>query len=184
MWIVPNNLKTSITSPYVPVSSVSKEDWKQLFPTLSQSLMWRSKPSPYSTWYQRWNRVWWLQHLFGRILRPSTHNHFVTEYTASLEVIPANPLACRASKKAQPIPDTCTLIWKGLSAQLDLFAASSKTSPITSILGSTKFTKAYAVWATQLKRDYTARLKSMASTSEKDYSSWQCPTCFNSLWFD
>ena len=79
MWIIPNNLSSA--------HALVCEDWREeslIGARLGQSFMWRSKRLPLKTWLSKWSKVWWLQHLFGRILRPSMEDLFVARYTGSL----------------------------------------------------------------------------------------------------
>jgi hypothetical protein len=91
MWIIPSN--HPLYSAFAPAVVCSKEDLNELSDLLPSRLMWRSKPFAYTTWLLRWNRVWWVQHLFGRTLKPSHHQLFTEKYTASLADIPASLLA-------------------------------------------------------------------------------------------
>lgn len=69
MWILPTN--HPLYSHYAPECVASKEALNALSGSLERSLMWRSKPSSFTTWYRRWNRVYWLRHLFSQMLDSS-----------------------------------------------------------------------------------------------------------------
>ena len=168
MWIIPNNLTVS---PSVRATLESSWDLKELSRILEPSVMWRSKPSLARTWLQRLNRVSWLKHLSGRILKPSMDGPFVTEYTSSLAVIPASPSQSRDSEKEQTTPDTFGRILNESFRQLNLFGASLRTLEDTLVLDSPKFIEAYEIWVTQLRQDCLQRQRSARHTRENDYSS-------------
>lgn len=93
MWLYVPNLSTSSPSAPEAAGSISESNWR--FPALAQSAWWRGKPSPSRTWWQRWNKVSWLQHLCGAMPEPSTADAGVDAWTASLA-------ASRASRTASP----------------------------------------------------------------------------------
>lgn len=176
MWILPNTLP--LYSAFAPECLDSKEDLKQHAESLigcnqKPQLMWKSKPLSFGTWLSKWNRVYWLQHLFTRTLKPSTENHFVTKYTASLGDIHANHSALLEKEKEQKTLDTFGRLYHELSKQLSLFSASLKTLPDTSHWDMAKFTEAYEIWVTQLRQESTQRRKLALHTKESDYSSSQ-----------
>lgn len=57
---------------------------------IESRLFWRSKPFAVQTWLKRWKSVPYVQHLFGRILKPSMQSHFEDWWTSSLGDIHAN----------------------------------------------------------------------------------------------
>ena len=69
-------------------------------------------------------------------------------------------------------PDTFSRIFVESSRQSSLFGVSSKTSAATCPLDSPKFTKAYEIWVTELRRDSLQRRKSALHIKEKGCSSW------------
>lgn len=133
-------------------------------------LMWRSKPFKTSTWLQRWKRVWWIKHLFGRILKHSTQNHFATEYTASLAVIHARVKASQEKENYGTMTGSFGRILNKLSSQLDLFSVSLKTSQDTSQDLSPTYLQAYDLWVTQLRADSLQRQKLAHRIRENDFS--------------
>lgn len=177
MWIVPRNLEISHFA--LEVEDLKKELSEPEL-RLTRSLMWRSKLFKFGTWSRRWKRVYWLRDLFGRILKPSTHHHFVTEYTSLLLVIRANHIALPEQEKEQKTQGTFGRIFGTLSKQLDLFSASSKTSLDTYQKDSKRYLEAYNIWVTQLRQEYSRRLKWALHIIEKDYSSLHVPTLENS----
>ena len=169
MWIIPNNLTVS---PSVRATLESSWDLKELSRILEPSVMWRSKPSLARTWLQRLNRVSWLKHLSGRILKPSMENRFATEYTSSLAVIPASPSQSRDSEKEQTTPDTFGRILNESFRQLNLFGASLRTLEDTLVLDSPKFIEAYGLWVITLRQDCLQRQRSARHTRENGCLSW------------
>jgi hypothetical protein len=173
MWIIPNN--HSLYYQFAPDYLASKEDLKDLAQTPASLPMWRAKPLLLPTYLRVWNRVYWLQHLFGRTLKPCHHQRFETKYSALLEDIHANPFPLPDNEKENKTLDTFGRIYKALSKQLDLFVASSKMLTTTSPWDSTLFTKTYQQWITKLRQEYLVREKLALRTSAKDYSYWPTP---------
>lgn len=173
MWIAPKNLKMS--SAFVADTLASSEDLSLQELQLERSLMWRSKPSPLPTWLRRWNRTPWLQHLSGRILKPSQHTCFEIELTSLLAVIPANRLAQQESALEKMTPATSGLGSDSTSNQSDLFGASLKTSRDTSASDSEKLSKTWKDLVTRRRGEYSARLKSARLIKESESTSWATP---------
>lgn len=174
MWIIPANYpQSSVSAPDMVASS---EDLSLPGLNIELSLMWRSKPSLLRTWLRRWNRDSWFRHLSGRILKPCQHTAFETELTCSLAVIPASHSQQPVYEKAQTTPDTFGLTSGDTSRQLDLFAASSRTSKDTSALDSDRSSMIWKDLVTQRRGEYSARLKSARLTRESGCTSWPTPT--------
>jgi len=147
-------------------------DSEELFRTCEQSLTWRSKLSQWRTWSARWKRVSWMQHLSGRILKPSMDGRFVETYTLSLPVGPVSHSVSQENDKGQMTLDTFGRILRESLRQLDLFGSSEKMSPDTLPLDSPQFIEAYEIWVTQLRRDYSARQRSAPLIDDSDSLSW------------
>lgn len=206
MWILPSN--HPLYSAYAPEAVASKKDLQTLLDANQQlPLMWRSKPLSLKIWLQKWKKVFWLQHLFSRILKPSMASRFVTEYTASLAVIRAKEKATQGKENSGTTPDSFGRILNSLSSQLSLFSVSSKTSQDTLQALSSTFLQAYENWVTQLRQEYTQRAKlsalrekqsvsmmvanlntwlsgashSNANGSLSSQSNWATPNCMDSL---
>jgi hypothetical protein len=174
MWIVPKNYQPSSASALATVES--SEDLSLPGLNIEQSLMWRSKPSLLPTWLRRWKRESWFRHLCGRILKPCQHTAFEAELMSSLAVIPASRLAQQGYAKAQKTLDTSGHLLGDTSRQLDLFAASLKTSKDTSASDSEKSLQTWKALVTRLRGEYSARLKSARLTSVRGCTSWPTPT--------
>ena len=173
MWIIPQNYQPSSVSARDMVAS--SEDLSLPGINIEQSLMWRSKPSPLRTWLQRWKRDSWFRHLSGRILKPCQHTAFETELTCLLAVIPASRLAplgfVRGPKTQGTYGHTSTTTYE----QLDLFAASLRTSKDTSALDCETSLQTWKALVTQRRGEYSARLKSARLTRESGCTSWPTP---------
>ena len=169
MWILPKQLHTLASVQATEALSLDLNESSQL---CAQSLFVRSKPSPLRTWLQKWKRDSWTQHLFGRILKPSHGQSFVTEWTSSLAVTPANPLAQQASEPARMTQDTC-----GLGSQMELLpcdpeSAFLRTSKDTSALDSEKSLQTWKALVTQRRGEYSQRVRAVRLTSGSASSFW------------
>lgn len=181
MWILPSN--HPLSSAFAPDFLVSKEDWKEQSEKSKLPLMWKSKPLSVQTWLQGWKRVYWRQHLSGRMLKHSTHIHFVEKYTATLVVIPVSHSPMPEIKKEQMIQDTFGRIYQNTLKQLNLFGASLKTSVDTSPWDLMKFTEAFQLWVMQLSAESLQRRKLVRHINGNGYLSspsgkniWATPT--------
>ena len=174
MWILP---KTHQLSSHFALDMVaSKEDLTLQELNIESSLMWRSKPSPVQTWLRRWKRISWLQHLSGRILKPSQHKSFETRLTSSLAATHVSHFQRQESELERMTLDTSGLTSGDTSNQSDLFGASLRTSRDTSVSDSEKSLKTWKALVTQRRGEYLARLKSARLTSESESTSWGTPT--------
>ena len=167
MWIVPKKL-----SAFVPDTADLKWDYIELSQILEQSAMWRSKPSLSRTWLQRLNKVKWMQHLSGRILKPLMADRFVEKYTESLAVIHVSRSAGLETEQEKMTQGTFGHIYENISKQLDLFGFSVKMSQGILKWDSTKFTEAWQIWDSKLKLDYLVRQSAVYPMKGKGYSFW------------
>ena len=179
MWILPKQLHTLASVQDTEALSLDLNESSQL---CAQSLFVRSKPSPLRTWLQKWKRDSWTQHLFGRILKPSLGKAFETEWTSSLEVIPASHSVQQASEPVRTTQDTC-----GLGSQMELLpcdpeSAFSRTSKDTSRWDSPASSAIWKSWVTRCRGAYSARLNAVRLTSANGCSSW--PTAKARDWKD
>ena len=173
MWLIPSN--HPLYFHFAPAFLASSEDLKELSGRPVSWPTWKSKHSSLPTYLRAWKRVWWIAPLFGRMLKPSQHNTFITKYTASLVDIRANLSALPETDKAPQILDTFGRIYKEASKQLNLFGAFSKMSMTTLTWDLTTYTSSFAIWVTQLRQEYTARVKRAHHTSANDYLFWPSP---------
>lgn len=174
MWIIPKN--HPLYSVFAPEYVGSKEELKELSGHLESRLMWKSKPSPVGTWLLRWNRVFWIQLLFGRMLKPSHHNIFEAKYMESLADIHANPSATQETVKVKKIHATSGRSSNSRYLQLDLFGASLKMSQGILPSDSNPLDVAWKKWVTGLRREYIQRKKLVRLTDENGCLSSQWPT--------
>lgn len=172
MWIIPKNLDCF---PYAVDMLELNSELSELSRICEQSLMWRSKHSLVRTWSQRWKKVSWMQHLSGRILKPSMDGLFVETYILSLPVIPAKGNPVLAKEKGKQTPDGFGRILKESLRQLNLFGSLEKTSADTLPLDSPQFIEAYEIWVTQLRQDCLRRQSAVRPTDENGYLSWRSP---------
>ena len=180
MWILPKQLHTS---HFVPDTAALISDLAEQSQVCAQSLFLRSKPSLARTWLLKWKRDSWTQHLYGRILKPSHGQSFVTAWTSCLEVIPANPFQQQANDLDETTLDTSGL---GLQMELELCvpeSASSRTSRDTSASDSERSSANWKALVTRLRGEYSLRVKSAHHTRENESSSWptvRASDCHNS----
>lgn len=182
MWILPNNLTES--SVFAQECGDLKGGLNVLALMYERSAMWRSKHLLCGIWLGKWKKVYWLQHLFGRTLKPSLLDSFTEKYTESLEVIHVSRFPLLAHGGGQMIPDTSGRSSKKESGQLDLFGAFLKTSQGTLHSDMILSGENYRKWVIGLRKEYSLRKKSglRTSGSASTFSrSWQTPTTDQSL---
>lgn len=174
MWIIPSNLPLSSASALEYLGS--SEDLKELASIPVSWPTWKSKPTSLQTWLRAWKRVYWIQHLFGRTLKPSMHDHFVEEYTASLAVIHVSRSVLSENKtvmNTNSISGHISLIQPTL---FDPYSASSKMLSTTSILDTKKSNPIWKELVTQLRKEFIQRKRSAPLIEENDCSSLHWPT--------
>lgn len=170
MWIIPKNLGYSQFAPVTEESNMASalQDLN-----IESRLFWRSKPFAVQTWLKRWKSVPYVQHLFGRILKPSMQNHFVDWWTSSLVDIHVNHSPQLVQEQEWKTQGTFGRIFSRSSVQLDLFTFSSKMSKDTSHLDSMQWSKTFKELVILLRSDYSRRKKQAQATREKESSSWE-----------
>ncbi|CAG5001653.1 hypothetical protein DYBT9275_02713 [Dyadobacter sp. CECT 9275] len=176
MWILPNN--HPLSSHFAQEYAESNEDLKEYFDQSELPLMWKSKPLSWKTFLRQWKRVWWMQHLSGRILKPSTRIRFETALMESLEVILVNHLALQETETGFRIQDTFGRLYTRSLSKAGRHGASLKTSEGTYQWDIQKFTETYGIWVTVLSQESIQRKKSALRTKGIDYSSlplWKTP---------
>lgn len=180
MWVyVPTGSTCSLSAQAEP-GLISASSWQ--FPALEQSVWWRGKPSPSRTWFQRWKRVSWLQHLFGVMQRPSTAALGVEAWTASLAASRANLTVSQEENKANSITGISGARPGELSSKCARGSSSLRTSAGCSRQGLTKslepkgYGETYRSWASRLREDCLRRRKSARRTSANASSSLAWPT--------
>ena len=179
MWIMPKNYQPS--SVFAADMLESREDLTLQGLDIESSLMWRSKLSPLRTWSLRWKRESWLQHLFGRTLKPFRHTCFEEQLTLSLAAIRANRLARQVSEQEQTIRDTCGHSFDNTSKQLDLLAVFSRTSKAIFRLDSAASLATWKKMVTEQRGEYLARKKLAHRTRESESLSWATPNTMDHM---
>ena len=173
MWILPNNYQPS--SAFVADTVESKEDLTLLESSSESSLMWRSKPSPLQTWSLRWNRVNWIPHLFGRILKPSQHTYFEEQLTLSLAAILASRSHQQESEKEQTTLDICGHSSGTTLMPFDQIDVFSRTSKDTSRWDCPQSSATWKKMVIQQRGEYSQRVKLAQHTRESESLSWPTP---------
>lgn len=107
MWVLPRQLHTSASALDTEGSTSDLNDACQL---CEQSLLARSKLTQSQTWLRKWKRDKWIQHLFGRILKPSRWTAFQKTFLSYQGVFPASLFPQQGSDKATTTPDTSSPI--------------------------------------------------------------------------
>jgi len=178
MWILPSNHQ--LYSHFAPECLHSKEDLSEQSEALEQSLMWRSKPLLLKIWSNKWSKVFWLPHLFSRTLKDSSalRESFEEKWISSLPDTHASRLAWQEAETEKKTQDTYGHSFIKSSMQLDLFAVSSKTSPVILHSDTSRSDRIYSKLVIRLKKEYSVRKKSARHTKEKDCSllHWTTPT--------
>lgn len=168
-WILPKQLHMLACAPDTAALISDSSEQSQI---CEQSLLARSKRSPARTWSLKWKRDTWMQHLSGRMLRPSLGRIFAAKWTSSLEATLASPSAPQGSDSARTTQDI-----SGLGSQTEFgFAGQQcvflKTSKDISALDSEKSSENWKRSVTEQRGEYSRRLKSARLTSESGSSSW------------
>ena len=173
MWVIPKTYLPSSLSARDMVASSEDLTLPEL--DIESSLLWRSKPSLLRTWSTRWKRVSWLQHLSGRILKPSRQDFFEDLLISSLEATRASRSRQPGSEKEKTTPDTFGPTYQRLSGSYDPGEFSLRMSKVTLASG---LTKSSAIWKREVtirRGAYLARVKSALSTSASESTSWGAP---------
>jgi hypothetical protein len=181
MWIIPKNHQ--LYSAFAQECLASKEELIEHFNDLvgseeMPSLTWRSKPSLLKTWCARWSRVFWIQRLFSRTLKPFVQSRFEEKLRASLADIHVSHFLLPENLLEKKIQDTSGHTSESASGQLDLFGASLKTLPIILTSDMKLSGVNYKDWVIMLRKEYTQRQRLARLTSESEClssRSWLTP---------
>lgn len=183
MWILSKN------HPLYSAYALDRGDWKKELKEQSTQvsklpLMWKSNQYSLRIWFAKWNKVFWIQRLFGRIVKHSHQEDFIKEYTESLEVTHVSHLVTPVKEKEKTTLDTFGLILNESSKQLSLFSVSLKMCQGILIQDSVKYLKTYEKWVTGLRLDYSHRRKRARHILERGFLStrkWITPTVVHSF---
>jgi len=173
MWVLPNNYQPS--SAFVADTVGSKEDLTLLESSIELSLMWRSKPTSLRIWLQKWNRVNWLPHLFGRTLKLSQHTYFEEQLILSLAAIRASRSLQQEEEKEKKTLDTYSPILKSILKPSDQIDAFSRMSKDTYRLDSPQSSATWKKMVIQQRGEYSQRVKLAHHTKESESLSWPTP---------
>lgn len=188
MWVIPKKLDTLA---YVPATVELISDSQELCEILERSVLWKSKLSPSKTWLQRLKRNCSISRLFTQILKPSHSESFVDAWTSFLGASPANPSQSQGKKQGQKTLATFshTFSMESENVGLPLFSLkmSKESFQVNSkeIIGTIQKERPFCSmssenwrgWVTKRRQEYSARLKSVLLTNEKECSSspWISP---------
>ncbi len=180
MWIIPKNI--SDTFHFAVDTKELGLDSEEFSQTCEKSLMWRSKPSQSPTWLRRWKRIKYLQHLSGRILKPSHTKSFLDKLTSSLGDSHANLFPMQEAEKELKTQDTSTPTSAMESEDVDQDLFSWKTSKESSVpkqrqdeVFCSMSSKTWKAWVTSQRQEYSQRVKLAHLTKEKECLSWATP---------
>jgi len=169
MWILPKQLHTLACALDTEALSLDLNESSQL---CEQSLFVRSKPLPARTWLQKWKRDSWTAHLFGRILKPSLGQSFVTAWTSCLEATPASHSQAQESGSGKTTQD---IYGHGSQMEFDLCdqeSVSSRMLKDTSVSDSEMLSKNWQALVTRRRGEYSQRVNAVRLTNAKECSSW------------
>ena len=128
MWIIPNN---STTSTYAPDTRVSDLDLNEQGSILATQFMWRSNPSPSTTWRKRLGRDSWVTELSSMMLKDSHTNDFEGALISYLEDSHVSHSPVPDAEKQTQTQDTSSPQSRGVSdlqGQMLLFSKTSMES--------------------------------------------------------
>ena len=181
MWIIPKNI--SDTFHFAVDTKELVLDSEEFSQTASKSLMWRSKLSQSPTWLRRWKRIKYLQHLSGRILKPSHTKSFLDKLTSSLGDSHANLFPMQEAEKELKTQDTSTptSVMESEDVHHDLFSWKTlKESSVPKQRQDEVFcsmsSKTWKAWVTSQRQEYSQRVKLAHHTKGKECSSWPTMT--------
>ena len=179
MWIIPKNLHTS---HFVQDTAELILDLNELSQACEQSLLVRSKPTRSRTWLAKLKRDSWMQHLFGRILRPSHSQAFAERWISSVEGShvshSAPPEEDKGTKTRATFGRTLFEVFESLHQEwysLKTLKASSQAN-LKATNGTTQKERPFCFmsleswngWVIEQRREYSARQKSVHHIREKE----------------
>lgn len=175
MWLYVPTASTLSLSAQAEPGSISESSWQ--CQTLALSCSWRGKPSPSLTWSRRCNKVSWLQLLCGVMSPPSTADHGVASWMASLAESRASLTASLENVSVKTTSATSGPMLGASSSSPARGLSSSKMSAAWSRREvSSAYGETFAGLVSRLSRDCLQRQKSARRTSGSGCSSSQWPT--------
>lgn len=156
MWLlIPST--TSASAPAEP-DSISPSSWQ--FQVLERSAWSKGKPMPSQSWAKTWRKASWLQRLCGRMCEPSTADHGVALWMASLAASRVSPTAKPEKCSAKTTNATCGPTPGGSSSSLARGTSGSRTSKASSATAARgASTETYSGLAARLRSDFSLRQK-------------------------
>ena len=116
-----------------------------------------------------------MQHLSGRILRPSLGKSFETEWTSSLGATHASPSVQPASDLEGKTPGISGRTSQEAFQFFNQECASLKTSRATLPAGCITFCATWEDWVTEQRGAYSQRLNAVRNTNASECLSWRTP---------
>ena len=169
MWILPKQLHTS---PFVPDTEALISDSNEFSQLCAQSLTQRGKDSAARTWSAKLKRDSWMQHLYGRTLKPSHGPSFTAAWTSSVAATRASHSAQPASDSAPKTHGTSGRLSQPELLQCDQVPVSLKTSRDISRWGCPTLSKTWADWVTERRGAWRARVNAARLTRGSGSLSW------------
>ena len=171
MWLY---VPTSCQSAPGPEDSISASDSPAQI--LARSVTWNGRHSRSQTWSQRFKRVSWTMLLFGAILPPSTATRSVERWIGLLAASRASRIALPVSDKGPTTNGTCGPTPPESSGKSDPASSFWRTFQESQGITTSASGQSYEEWVTQLRKDYSRRLKSAHRIFGNDSLSWATPT--------
>ena len=166
---------------YVPASlDLTSESCLQN-PHPESWVMLRGKPSQHQSLCRKYKREPWMTRLSGLMFAPSTLAPIVESWIASQAATHASHSVTPEREEEKMTPDTCGPTSEESSKKSDLNGASLRMSKDTSRSDLMWSDENYQKLVIQLRRDYSARLKSAQAINEKGSLSWPTPTAMDGL---
>ena len=179
MWIISKNLNISHS---VPATEELISDLNELSERLSQSLMWRSKPSPSRTWLRRLKTNSSIQLLSGRILKHSTGVSFVKEWISCRAAflvnrspepggekeIKTNDISFPSLNEESKSQDRQLSSWRTSKESCQVNSAETIGTIRKELRFSSMSSESWKELTTQRRSEYSQRAKSALLTNEKE----------------
>tara|TARA_R100000278_G_scaffold54958_1_gene45748 strand:- start:603 stop:1829 length:1227 start_codon:yes stop_codon:yes gene_type:complete len=178
-WIIPKNLHTSA---FVPDMEALTLDLKESSQILEQSVLVRSKLTQLRTWLRKWKRDSWMQHLYGRILKPFHGQNFTEKWTSSVGGFLVNPSQMPEKEKEMKTQDIYFHISKEELQLSDLPLFSLKTLQASSQVNLDQVEKmkkgrpfcfmsseSWKDWITKQRQEYSVRVNAVRHINAKEF---------------
>jgi hypothetical protein len=172
-WLYVPNLTTPLPSAQEPGGSNSASSLPD--PERAASLTWRGKHMRPEHWPRAWKRDSWLRRLSGLTLPPSTLDHGVAAFIASLPETPVSRTALPAEASALP---TSASSWSAPYRSMPtagLLVSSGKTSRGMRTGSSPLQYQHWKDWVAALRLEYSARPRAGGARCARGSSLWPTP---------